>query len=263
MITLLRKLRRSLIESSSFRKYFLYAIGEISLVVIGILIALQINNWNEHNKQQKQINSYLASMINNLKDDLVTLESFKEQCLFRYYAQNYLLKHGGGDPVDVNKLGVEAPEWEPNSIWDAEIPNHYDENLGELGIIWIPRIQVDNCNQSALREMNSTGIFSSLGNDSLKSQIVDFYEKWDTWIGSKRLDQDIDWIGQWTNSLIDIGIYPYLMDESEDALSFVNDPKRLALLERITTSACYHVNACNSLEEMARELIEEIELELD
>ena len=47
MLTFLRKIRRSLIESSSGQKYLLYAIGEIALVVIGILIALQINNWNQ------------------------------------------------------------------------------------------------------------------------------------------------------------------------------------------------------------------------
>ena len=53
MLTFLRKIRRSLIESGSARKYFLYAIGEIALVVIGILIALQINNWNEDRKDKK------------------------------------------------------------------------------------------------------------------------------------------------------------------------------------------------------------------
>tara|TARA_Y100000385_G_scaffold291468_1_gene369658 strand:+ start:2899 stop:3690 length:792 start_codon:yes stop_codon:yes gene_type:complete len=47
MLTFLRKIRKSLIESGSSRKYLLYGIGEITLVVIGILIALQINNWNE------------------------------------------------------------------------------------------------------------------------------------------------------------------------------------------------------------------------
>jgi len=53
MLTFLRKLRKSLIESGSTRKYLFYAVGEISLVVIGILIALQINNWNEWNKEEK------------------------------------------------------------------------------------------------------------------------------------------------------------------------------------------------------------------
>jgi hypothetical protein len=53
MLTFLRKIRKSLIESGSTRKYILYAIGEIALVVIGILIALQINNWNEGRQAAK------------------------------------------------------------------------------------------------------------------------------------------------------------------------------------------------------------------
>ena len=47
MITLFRRIRQKLIDSGSVTKYLLYAIGEILLVVIGILIALQVNNWNE------------------------------------------------------------------------------------------------------------------------------------------------------------------------------------------------------------------------
>jgi hypothetical protein len=46
MLTFLRKIRKSLVDTGSTRKYLLYAIGEIGLVVIGILIALQINTWN-------------------------------------------------------------------------------------------------------------------------------------------------------------------------------------------------------------------------
>ena len=53
MITLFHRIRQRFIESGSVTKYLLYAIGEILLVVIGILIALQVNNWNEERLQQK------------------------------------------------------------------------------------------------------------------------------------------------------------------------------------------------------------------
>jgi len=46
MIKFFRKIRQQLLTENKFSKYLLYAIGEIVLVVIGILIALQINNWN-------------------------------------------------------------------------------------------------------------------------------------------------------------------------------------------------------------------------
>ena len=54
MLPFLRNLRRSLLASTGVRRYLLYATGEIALVVIGILIALQINNWNQERKDRNQ-----------------------------------------------------------------------------------------------------------------------------------------------------------------------------------------------------------------
>ena len=67
MLTLLRKIRKPLVDSGSTRRYILYAIGEIALVVIGILIALQINNWNENQKLKKQ--EY--QLVSALKEELL------------------------------------------------------------------------------------------------------------------------------------------------------------------------------------------------
>ena len=50
MIPFFRKIRKTLADDNKPIKYFRYAIGEIVLVVIGILIAVQINNWNENRK---------------------------------------------------------------------------------------------------------------------------------------------------------------------------------------------------------------------
>ena len=64
-------------------KYFKYAIGEIILVVIGILIALQINNWNENRIQKAKVNNYLKSMVIDLNRDTSaftkTIKNFNEQ----------------------------------------------------------------------------------------------------------------------------------------------------------------------------------------
>ncbi|MCA0154272.1 DUF6090 family protein [Winogradskyella vincentii] len=67
MIKFFRKIRYNLMSENKTGKYFKYAIGEIVLVVIGILIALQINNWNEKRKAE---NKELKLLI-ELKDDLV------------------------------------------------------------------------------------------------------------------------------------------------------------------------------------------------
>ena len=62
MFTFLRKIRRSLVDNDSTRKYIFYALGEIALVVIGILIALQVNNWNENRKARKDELIYLKNL---------------------------------------------------------------------------------------------------------------------------------------------------------------------------------------------------------
>ena len=61
MLPVFRKIRRSLIVGGPVKKYLLYAVGEIFLVVIGILIALQINNWN----QSRQKKHFLRTPWNN------------------------------------------------------------------------------------------------------------------------------------------------------------------------------------------------------
>jgi len=54
MIKFFRRLRQKLLAENRFSKYLIYAVGEIILVVIGILIALQINTWNENRIQRKK-----------------------------------------------------------------------------------------------------------------------------------------------------------------------------------------------------------------
>jgi hypothetical protein len=71
MLTFLRKIRKSLIETGSVRKYLLYAIGEIALVVIGILIALQINNWNETKKNEEKE----VKILTNLRADFTATKN--------------------------------------------------------------------------------------------------------------------------------------------------------------------------------------------
>ena len=73
MIKFFRKIRQRLLSENRFSKYLVYAIGEIVLVVIGILIALQINNWNENRKELKKS----QALLEEFKKDLVrdTLES--------------------------------------------------------------------------------------------------------------------------------------------------------------------------------------------
>ena len=62
MINFFRKKRKKLADENKAAKYARYAIGEIVLVVIGILIALSINNWNENRKEKKLAKTYLENL---------------------------------------------------------------------------------------------------------------------------------------------------------------------------------------------------------
>ncbi|GGE01984.1 DUF6090 family protein [Planktosalinus lacus] len=75
MIKFFRKIRKKLIEEDNVRKYLLYAIGEIVLVVIGILIALQINNWNEEKIMDRMVSQALSEIREDLVQDTLTLQS--------------------------------------------------------------------------------------------------------------------------------------------------------------------------------------------
>jgi len=69
MIKFFRKIRYDLLENNKIGKYLKYAVGEIVLVVIGIVIALQINNWNETRKQHKAEKEFITSVKNDLEQD--------------------------------------------------------------------------------------------------------------------------------------------------------------------------------------------------
>ena len=69
MINFFRKIRRKLADDNKPLKYMRYAIGEIVLVVIGILIALSINNWNENQKLEDAKQNYYQQILVDLKVD--------------------------------------------------------------------------------------------------------------------------------------------------------------------------------------------------
>lgn len=70
MIRFFRTIRQNLLAQGRVARYFTYAIGEIVLVVIGILIALQINMWNESRKNNKLKDIYILSLIKDLETDV-------------------------------------------------------------------------------------------------------------------------------------------------------------------------------------------------
>ncbi|MDT7833191.1 DUF6090 family protein [Flavobacteriaceae bacterium S356] len=70
MITIFRKTRQKLLSENNMGKYFKYALGEIILVMVGILLALQVNNWNESRKDRIRENAILKELHRDFKKNL-------------------------------------------------------------------------------------------------------------------------------------------------------------------------------------------------
>lgn len=98
MIKLFRKIRQKLLQQNKVGSYLKYAIGEIVLVVIGILIALQINNWNESRKTEAKIRNLLVVLRSDLvQDTLLITEQFP--FIISQYQLNESLRARVGTPM--------------------------------------------------------------------------------------------------------------------------------------------------------------------
>lgn len=92
MLKFFRKIRYNLMNTGKTSKYFKYAIGEIILVVIGILIALQINNWNEQAKANALEDEYYCRLFEDIQQDKIQFDALKEQAQNRLKSSNEALR---------------------------------------------------------------------------------------------------------------------------------------------------------------------------
>jgi len=101
MIRFFRNIRQKLAAENKVMAYLRYAIGEILLVVIGILIALQINNWNEHRKLRNEETNLLIEVRSNLD---LTLDKFRNDSLnnLNYIHQYEKIKYFIGEDLPYN-----------------------------------------------------------------------------------------------------------------------------------------------------------------
>jgi hypothetical protein len=151
MINFFRKIRRGLLSENKFSKYLLYAIGEIILVVIGILIALQINNWNENRINDKNEQIYLSG----LKEEF-QLSKMKLEELIAVNHQNYL----GSKKI----LGYTTSKSE--SPTEAEFSKLlYHTFSSDIAF---------NPNNSLLHEMINSGSLKNLSSTDLRKQLTNW-----------------------------------------------------------------------------------------
>jgi hypothetical protein len=124
--------------ASPVSRYSLYALGEIALVVIGILIALEINNWNEEQVQNKEEQLALINLKQDFEFNQIALDTILEETIDNIESQFIILNHTGSKPdpltqfefnTSLNKL-TDLNEFFPrNGYLDDLI------NSGSLGII--------------------------------------------------------------------------------------------------------------------------------
>ncbi|NIK93620.1 hypothetical protein GZ212_15775 [Mangrovimonas sp. CR14] len=148
MIKFFRKIRQQLLSENKFSKYLIYAIGEIILVVIGILIALQINNSNEIRKSRKKEISYLQNIKEDLNINSEKINSLIERRNNRIEIAHKLIGHIEGEPVlDWHKFNLEIIEI---YTWERFYQHNY-----------------------TFQELISSGNLSYIQNDSIKTLLFD------------------------------------------------------------------------------------------
>ncbi len=155
MIPFFRKTRKKMADDNEPVKYLRYAIGEIILVVIGILIALSINNWNENRKDHVLEKEYLSRLKEDIKFDIswtnnYILDRYKRKIESlengkAYYQGNYVIKDTLQFLIDIGYGGVFG-----NASW--------------------------NLNKNTYNELISTGNLRKIENDTLRNQIINYYE---------------------------------------------------------------------------------------
>ena len=94
MIKFFRKIRQRLLSENNFSKYLIYAVGEIILVVIGILIAIQLNEWRNDSINTKQKQKVLVTLKTDFEVSLTRLDTVyyhQEQSFFKFRKSRHLI----------------------------------------------------------------------------------------------------------------------------------------------------------------------------
>jgi len=157
MIRFFRQIRQNLIMENKTSKYLKYAIGEIVLVVFGILIALQINNWNENRKDKLRENELKIALLSDFKETRTRLqETIKKQ----------------QKVIDCSRQLIVSYETKQLKTIKDSLPNLIGWGFGS----WYRAEPVTKTYQS----MISTGNIELLSNSTLKQKLADFHAELDS-----------------------------------------------------------------------------------
>lgn len=116
MINFFRKIRKKLLSDNQLNKYLLYAFGEILLVVIGILIALQINNWNTNRITKNNTRTYLHALVNDLANDTLLIISELPE-ISKHFNLNEALRQRVAGPKATTDTLIKIARFEYEPGW--------------------------------------------------------------------------------------------------------------------------------------------------
>ncbi|RIW18264.1 hypothetical protein D0X99_00775 [Algoriphagus lacus] len=160
MVTIFRKIRQSLLQQNRVTRYLVYAIGEIILVVIGILIALQVNNYREAQIKKARERAFLHGLKSDLLLNITELDRSIDRYTRASSSAEVMISYFEGAPIS----GSDSLNF------------HTMEVLN-----WEPFIR----NNSTIREMISSGSLGILSDDSLKSELMRMELNYDKIDGSQ------------------------------------------------------------------------------
>ncbi len=264
MINFFRKTRKKLADDNKFLKYWRYAIGEILLVVIGILIALSINNWNENRQKEELVMLYLQNIVENLRSDLEIMSIAEGVNLFRFYSLQNLLDRSGENKYMIEKDGFKIAPFEDNTLWKEEIPKIYDKKFIHMTFLWTHRIENQSLNQTTITEMKNIGLYSFMKNDSLKNLIDEYYRLWNQTLGQDHQYRNNEVIEKWEVSLGEDGVLTSNVFAVVDPITLLKENKeRVYLAQRVIREAAWIAQQASILQKRANKLIVVIQEEIN
>jgi hypothetical protein len=154
MIKLFQNIRKNLLAEGKTKKYIKYAIGEIFLVMIGILLALQVNSWNNSRLESSKEQFFLKNLQSDFKANLAEFDVIYKRSSQAYLASNELLEI-------IKTGGVTSNNTEIEGLIDAII-----NDFGSLDLI-----------DASINEIINTGSLNIIKDPKLRNQLSNWSQK--------------------------------------------------------------------------------------
>ncbi|MCW5516022.1 DUF6090 family protein [Muriicola sp. Z0-33] len=204
MISFFRRLRQRLLSENRFSKYLMYAIGEILLVVVGILLALQINNWNQERIQAKELDGLMKSISSAIQSDVKYLNYIRT-------ARENMGQHADS----IFNAYMDRPFTFMELTDYAYLSNTFNDLI--TTIYYLP-------NTSSFEALKSSLYLSKLQGTDIESLLHTYYSSADRIQKQEEEYNQIlkadyrSWSNEFRNNGRDLFIRPWFYDDSEEKL---------------------------------------------